>query len=148
MCQTTLVREDALATGMEKGHASGAKVAHSPAGDTATKQPRTRRRWFMVAMCFFGLTINYIDRSNLSVALPKMKTALHLGAGAEGVDAFALADGSAAALKIEDGNSRARTPVTAAILARLGAQPPAEFATIAVSGGGHPVGQIRAAVFG
>ena len=39
----------------------------------------------MVAMCFFGLTINYVDRSNLSVALPKMKTALHLGPGAEGV---------------------------------------------------------------
>ena len=39
----------------------------------------------MVAMCFFGLTINYIDRSNLSVALPKMKTALHLGPSAEGV---------------------------------------------------------------
>ncbi len=39
----------------------------------------------MVAMCFFGLTINYIDRSNLSVALPKMKTALNLGPGAEGV---------------------------------------------------------------
>ncbi len=39
----------------------------------------------MVGMCFFGLTINYIDRSNLSVALPKMKTALHLGPGAEGV---------------------------------------------------------------
>ena len=39
----------------------------------------------MVAMCFFGLTINYVDRSNLSVALPKMKTALHLGPSAEGV---------------------------------------------------------------
>jgi MFS transporter, ACS family, D-galactonate transporter len=39
----------------------------------------------MVAMCFFGLTVNYVDRSNLSVALPKMKTALHLGPGAEGV---------------------------------------------------------------
>jgi ACS family D-galactonate transporter-like MFS transporter len=44
----------------------------------------------MVAMCFFGLTINYIDRSNLSVALPKMKTALHLGPGAEGVVLAAL----------------------------------------------------------
>jgi MFS transporter, ACS family, D-galactonate transporter len=39
----------------------------------------------MVALCFFGLTINYVDRSNLSVALPKMKTALHLGPGVEGV---------------------------------------------------------------
>ena len=39
----------------------------------------------MVGMCFFGLTINYVDRSNLSVALPKMRTDLGLGPGVEGV---------------------------------------------------------------
>ncbi len=39
----------------------------------------------MVGMCFFGLTVNYIDRSNLSVALPKMRTDLGLGPGVEGV---------------------------------------------------------------
>ncbi len=39
----------------------------------------------MVGMCFFGLTINYIDRSNLSVALPKMRTDLGLGPGVEGI---------------------------------------------------------------
>ena len=45
------------------------------------------------------------------------------------MDAFALPDGSAAAVKIDDGNQRARTPVTTAVLALLGAQPPAELAT-------------------
>jgi ACS family glucarate transporter-like MFS transporter len=39
----------------------------------------------MVGLCFLGLTINYVDRANISVALPKMKTDLHLGPGVEGV---------------------------------------------------------------
>jgi ACS family glucarate transporter-like MFS transporter len=42
-------------------------------------------RWAIVGMCFLGLTINYIDRANLSVALPKMKSELGLGPSAEGV---------------------------------------------------------------
>jgi L-asparaginase II len=70
---------------------------------------------------------------------------LLLKAGAEGVDAFALPDGTAAALKIDDGNQRARTPVTVAMLDMLGAHPPLDLATTAVSGGGHQVGVIRAA---
>jgi L-asparaginase II len=83
------------------------------------------------------------DETRLMTGIP----GLLLKAGAEGVDAFALPDGSAAALKIEDGATRARTPVTVAILARLGAQPPAELATTVVYGGGAPVGMIRAARF-
>jgi len=83
------------------------------------------------------------DENRLMAGVP----GLLLKAGAEGVDAFALPDGSAAAVKIEDGNSRARTPVTVAILARLGAQPPAELATTVVTGGGRPVGTIRAVRF-
>jgi L-asparaginase II len=78
------------------------------------------------------------DERKLMASVP----GLLLKAGAEGVDAFALADGSAAALKIDDGNQRARTPVTVAILRALGAQPPAELATAMVTGGGRPVGQI------
>jgi MFS transporter, ACS family, D-galactonate transporter len=76
-----------MATGIERSRpGSATREPTRTRGRSASEaQPRTRRRWFMVAMCFFGLTINYIDRSNLSVALPKMKTALHLGAGAEGV---------------------------------------------------------------
>ena len=83
------------------------------------------------------------DENRLMASVP----GLLLKAGAEGVDAFALPDGSAAAVKIEDGNPRARTPVTVAILARLGAQPPAELATTIVTGGGSPVGTIRAVGF-
>ena len=83
------------------------------------------------------------DENRLMADIP----GLLLKGGAEGVDAFALPDGSAAALKIEDGASRARTPVTVAVLAWLGAQPPAALATSVVTGGGNPVGTIRAARF-
>src|ERR671929_2353195 len=47
--------------------------------------PRTKIRWAIVGLCFLGLTINYIDRANLSVALPKMKSELGLGPSVEGV---------------------------------------------------------------
>jgi len=77
---------------------------------------------------------------------------LLLKAGAEGVDAFALADGRAAAIKIEDGSQRARTPITVAVLGVLGAgEVPgadlaalAELATAPVTGGGRLVGEVRA----
>ena len=81
------------------------------------------------------------DENRLMASIP----GLLLKGGAEGVDAFALADGSAAALKIEDGGARARTPITVAILTALGAQAPADLATIVVKGGGYPVGEIRPA---
>jgi len=80
------------------------------------------------------------DENKLMAAVP----GLLLKGGAEGVDAFALPDGTAAALKVDDGNSRARTPITVAILAMLGAQPPVELAVAEVHGGGKPVGVIRA----
>jgi L-asparaginase II len=67
--------------------------------------------------------------------------------GAEGVDAFALADGRAGAVKIDDGAHRARTPVTVATLRLLGAAVPEELATIAVIGGEAEVGVIRAVSF-
>ena len=77
---------------------------------------------------------------------------LLIKAGAEGVDAFALADGRAAAIKIEDGSQRARTPVTVAVLGELGvARVPgadlaalADLATVPVTGGGRLVGEVRA----
>jgi L-asparaginase II len=67
--------------------------------------------------------------------------------GAEGVDAFALADGRAGAVKIDDGAHRGRTPVTVATLRLLGAAVPDELATIAVIGGEAEVGVIRAVSF-
>src|SRR5580693_1838576 len=80
------------------------------------------------------------DENKLMASVP----GLLLKSGAEGVDAFALPDGAAAAVKIDDGSPRARTPVTVAILALLGAQPPVELATSVVLGGGNPVGVVRA----
>jgi L-asparaginase II len=77
---------------------------------------------------------------------------LLLKGGAEGVDGFALADGRAGGLKIEDGAARGRVPVTVAILRALGAErePGADTAKLAeladtpVLGGGRVVGAVRA----
>jgi L-asparaginase II len=77
---------------------------------------------------------------------------LLLKGGAEGVDGFALADGRAGAVKIEDGAARGRVPVTVALLGALGAADIpgvdtarlAELARTPVHGGGRIVGEIRA----
>ncbi|GAA0568325.1 asparaginase [Actinomadura livida] len=74
--------------------------------------------------------------------------------GAEGVDAFAFADGRAGAIKIDDGAMRARTPVTVALLRALGVEegPAAEqtdkavldeLSIVQVRGGGTVVGAVR-----
>lgn len=86
------------------------------------------------------------DERRLMDAVP----GLLVKGGAEGVDAFALADGNgvrAGAVKIDDGAHRARTPVTVAALRRLGAVVPAELATVPVIGGEAEVGVIRAVRF-
>jgi len=69
--------------------------------------------------------------------------------GAEGVQALALADGRAAAIKMEDGAARAVPAVTVAVLRVLGvaeAEPGAldRIADLPVFGGGQVVGQIQA----
>jgi L-asparaginase II len=79
------------------------------------------------------------DETKLMTAIP----GLLLKGGAEGVDAFALADGRAGAVKIDDGASRARTPVTASVLRRLGAVVPDECITVPVTGGDATVGAVR-----
>jgi L-asparaginase II len=76
---------------------------------------------------------------------------LLLKAGAEGVEGFALADGQAAAFKIDDGAQRARPVITVELLRQLGAgQLPGadsaaldEVAVVPVTGGGRTVGQVR-----
>ena len=88
------------------------------------------------------------DERRLMDAVP----GLLVKGGAEGVDAFALADanGSGGAVKIEDGAHRARTPVTVAALRLLGAAVPDELATVPVIGGYGDeavVGVIRAVSF-
>jgi L-asparaginase II len=79
------------------------------------------------------------DENKLVTSIP----GLLLKSGAEGVNAFALPDGTATALKIDDGNPRAVTPVTVAILTMLGAQPPAEFNGATTASGIDPGGVIR-----
>jgi L-asparaginase II len=65
--------------------------------------------------------------------------------GAEGVYAAALPDGSAAAVKVADGSARARPPLLADALRRLGLHAAVldELAEAPVLGGGHPNGSIR-----
>jgi L-asparaginase II len=67
-------------------------------------------------------------------------------AGAEGVVAFAFADGRSGAVKIDDGATRARTPVTVTALRRLGAIVPDELATVPLHGGDTVVGAVRAVI--
>jgi L-asparaginase II len=67
-------------------------------------------------------------------------------AGAEGVAAFAFADGRSGAIKIDDGATRARIPVTVAALRQLGAVVPDELATVPLAGGDAVVGAVRATI--
>jgi sugar phosphate permease len=46
---------------------------------------RTNVRWIMVFVAFLGLSINYIDRANLSVAVPYLDQDLNLGPGETGL---------------------------------------------------------------
>ncbi|SDU10963.1 asparaginase [Jiangella alkaliphila] len=84
------------------------------------------------------------DEAQLIRGLP----GLFAKGGAESVLAAALDDGRAVALKIDDGGYRARMPVLVAALRRLGVDAPVldELASAPVLGGGHPVGEIRAAI--
>lgn len=69
--------------------------------------------------------------------------------GAEGVQAFALPDGFAVALKIDDGNKRACGPLAVEALRYLGVDVTSldELARGAVLGGGQPVGRVRVPEF-
>jgi L-asparaginase II len=66
-------------------------------------------------------------------------------AGAEGVQAFALPDGFAVAIKMDDGAKRACAPLAVEALRYLGADVSglAELAAPEVLGGGRPVGEVR-----
>jgi L-asparaginase II len=66
--------------------------------------------------------------------------------GAEGVYAVAFPDGTAAAVKIDDGGSRAQLPVLVAALRQAGVTDPAldELSRVDVLGHGNPVGEVRA----
>src|SRR5262249_10853279 len=85
-------------------------------------------------------------------ALHEAVPGLLLKSGAEGVQAFALADGRAGAVKIEDGSPRAIPAITVALLRILGmdrgedvdSDALDQVADIPVLGGGQPVGAVRA----
>ena len=69
--------------------------------------------------------------------------------GAEGVMGFALPDGRAGAVKIDDGAQRAVIPVAVAALRALGvAEPLGDLAAVPVTGGDVTVGEIRAITAG
>lgn len=67
--------------------------------------------------------------------------------GAEAVQGVALADGRALAFKVDDGSVRTLGPIVAEALRRMGVDAPvlAELAEVPLTGGGHRVGEIRAA---
>jgi len=87
-----------------------------------------------------------------AAALMRAVPGLLVKGGAEAVNAVALADGRAAAVKIDDGGVRACTPVTVAVLRALGADRVAgadrdeldRLATAPVRGGHGVVGEVRA----
>jgi L-asparaginase II len=82
------------------------------------------------------------DERRLMDAVP----GLLVKAGAEGVAAFAFADGRSGAVKIDDGATRARIPVTVAALRRLGVAVPDDLATISLTGGDAVIGVVRAVI--
>jgi len=82
------------------------------------------------------------DERKLMDAVP----GLLVKAGAEGVAAFAFADGRSGAAKIDDGTARGRTPVTVAALRLLGAVVPDALASVPVVGGEAEVGAVRAVI--
>jgi L-asparaginase II len=86
----------------------------------------------------------YADVTALMRAVP----GLAAKQGFEGVGVAALPDGTAVAVKVEDGSERARQVTVAAILAGLGVSRAAlaPFLTIPVLGGGAVVGQVSSAL--
>jgi ACS family D-galactonate transporter-like MFS transporter len=63
--------------------ALGSKLDTNP----SLKTPRTmtRKRWMIIWLAFIGLSINYLDRSSLSVALPFMGKDFELSATQQGL---------------------------------------------------------------
>jgi L-asparaginase II len=82
------------------------------------------------------------DERKLMDAVP----GLLVKGGAEGVTAFAFADGRSGAVKVDDGMARGWTPVTVAALRLLGAVVPDELATVPVMGGEAEAGAVHAVI--
>ncbi len=63
--------------------ALGSKLA--PKSSANTPRAMTRKRWMIIWLAFIGLSINYLDRSSLSVALPFMGKDFELSATQQGL---------------------------------------------------------------
>ena len=50
-----------------------------------TPTPRGNLRWLVVGMCFLGVSINYLDRANLSIAMPEIVKDFHISHTLEGL---------------------------------------------------------------
>ena len=51
---------------------SSTRLGTSQTTTTSPPRPRGRMRWAIVGMCFLGVAINYLDRANLSIAMPEI----------------------------------------------------------------------------
>jgi L-asparaginase II len=115
----------------------GALVTAEPGTSARTVADTMRRHPHLVGGTTSGDTLLMSGIDGLLVKL-----------GADGVQAFALPDGRAAAFKISDGADRARLPIVLAALEFLGistesvASSAAAVAASTVLGGGQPVGAV------
>src|SRR3954452_2974264 len=48
----------------------GAATTRTGAPADRLSRPSGKLRWAVVGMCFLGVSINYLDRANLSIAMP------------------------------------------------------------------------------
>ena len=58
---------------------------HAAPSSPPAPRARSRRRWVIIWLAFLGLSINYLDRSSLSVALPFMGKDFELSATQQGL---------------------------------------------------------------
>jgi L-asparaginase II len=126
-------------TGLARAFAAVATAAPGSAERKVADAMRTYPTWM-------SGTTRY--EAALMTAVPGML----MKPGADGVCAFSLADGRAAAVKIDDGGQRGLPPIMASLLLELlgsdsgtGADLAAlkEMTSAPVRGGGQPVGEIR-----
>jgi L-asparaginase II len=103
--------------------------------------PETVERRVADAMRAHPEMVSGVDDAAHDTVLMRANPGLLAKGGAEGVQAVAVPGVGAVALKIDDGAMRARLPVLAAALRRLGYE--AETPPAPVLGGGEVVGEVR-----
>lgn len=75
----------------EQPHQHGHSTEHGPDDTAALNAPNRRRgrrtkvRWAIVVLLFLGMSVNYLDRANLSVALPYIESDFGISPALEGV---------------------------------------------------------------